>query len=490
MNCGDFAIKVTNLFLYTDVIKDYYKEKTMTTKSKSIRPFGVKDQVGYVFGDMAGSFVNLFVDAYFLTFCTYALGIDAKWMASLFLFARLWDAVNDPIIGTFPDRWRLGKSGNKFTPWIKLFMIPLALSGVLCFSNVPFTGVALHAWVAFVYVLFGMSYTGTSMPFGAMANAVSTDPVDRSKLSRARSIGGGLVGAVALSMVPVFCFDANENIIPERFTLLAVIFGVCCIVSYLILCNFTLERVKDEKPAGEKFDYGKVIKAALKNRPLIGVMVATIGSMLTITGSSQTYSYIYKEVYHNTDMIMVATVAAMPFMFVVFPMIPKLVKKYGKRNVILITSAFSLVVSLLKVVFYVDNVVLFTALNIASMVGQTAFTMLIWALVSDCLDYSEWKMGVRSDGSMYSLYTFSRKIGSTLASTGIAFFLGVVGYVSGQNVVQTPEAVTGIYYVCNLIPVICYALQMIGVGLIFNLDKQKTDEMYAEMAKIRAAKGE
>lgn len=455
-------------------------------KEKVIPKFGVKDQVGYVFGDMAGSFVNLFVDAYFLTFCTYALGISATWMAGLFLVARLWDAVNDPIIGSFPDRWRIGKSGDKFTPWIKLFMIPLALSGILCFSAVPFEGVMLHAWVAFVYVFFGMSYTGTSMPFGAMANVVSTDAVDRSKLSRARSIGGGLVGAVALSMVPVFCFDANENVIPERFTLLAVVFGVCCIVSYLILVAFTKERVRTVPQPGQKFEYKNVIKAAVKNRPLIGVMVATIGSMLTITGSSQTYSYIYKEVYGNTDMIMVATVAAMPFMFIVFPLIPMLVKKYGKRNVILITSAFSLVVSLVKVVLYIESVVLFTALNIASMVGQTAFTMLIWALVSDCLDYSEWKTGFRSDGSMYSLYTFSRKIGSTVASTGIAASLGLVGYVSGQNVVQTPEAVTGIYYVCNMIPVLCYALQMIGVGLIFNLNKEKTDEMYAEMKKLHS----
>ena len=460
----------------------------MKTNEKPVRKFGVKDQVGYVFGDMAGSFVNLFVDAYFLTFCTYALGIEAGWMASLFLVARLWDAVNDPIIGTFPDRWKLGKSGDKFTPWIKLFMIPLALSGVLCFSNVPFEGIMLHAWVAFVYIFFGMSYTGTSMPFGAMANVVSTDPVDRSKLSRARSIGGGLVGAVALGMVPVLCFDANENIIPERFTLLAVVFGIMSVVSYILLCTLTKERVREVKKETEKFEYSKVIKAALKNRPLIGVMIATIGSMLTITGSSQTYSYIYKEVYHNTDMITISTVAAIPFMIVVFPLIPKLVRKFGKRNVILITSAISLVFSVIKLIFYIDNVVLYTVLNICTMIGQTAFTMLIWALVSDCLDYSEWKTGVRSDGSMYSLYTFSRKIGSTVASTGIAASLGLVGYVSGLDVVQTPEAVNGIYYVCNAIPAICYALQLIGIGLIFNLDKKKTDEMYTEMEAIRAAK--
>mgnify|MGYP003311296069 CR=1 FL=1 len=132
----------------------------MVAKEKEVRKFNVKDEIGYVFGDMAGSFVNLFVDAYFLTFCTYVLGIDANWMAGLFLAARLFDAINDPIIGSFPDRWTLGKSGDKFKPWIKLFMIPLALSGVLCFSAVPFEGVMLHVWVAVVYIMYYDMYVG------------------------------------------------------------------------------------------------------------------------------------------------------------------------------------------------------------------------------------------------------------------------------------------------------------------------------------------
>ena len=450
----------------------------------SVRPFSGKDEWGYIFGDMAGSFVNLYVDAYFLTFCTYALGINATWMAGLFLFARLWDAINDPIIGSFPDRWHLGKSKDKFTPWIKLFMIPLALSGVLCFSKVPFQGIALHAWVAFVYVLFGMSYTGTSMPFGAMANVVTVDPVQRSKLSRARSVGGGLVGAVALGMVPVVCYK-NNQILPERFTLLAVIFGICSIVSYILLCTLTKERVREEKVEGEKFEFMKVLKMVLKNRPLIGVMIATIGSMLVITGASQTYSYIYKEVYGNASLATVSMACSMPFMVVVFPLIPKMVNKFGKRDVILYTAALSFVFSVVRMFIYIENVWVYTALNIMTLLGQTAFTMLIWALVSDCLDYSEWQTGMRSDGSMYSMYTFSRKIGSTIASTGIAAGLGMVGYVSGEHVVQTAEAVRGIYYLCNAIPTVCYALILIGIGLIFNLDKKKTDRMYAEMAAKR-----
>lgn len=455
-------------------------------KEKKIRPFGKKDELGYVFGDMAGSFVNLFVDAYFLTFCTYVLGISAAWMGSLFLAARLWDAINDPIMGSFPDRWMIGKSGDKFKPWIKIFMVPLALSGVLCFTSVPFEGIALHAWVAFVYVLYGMSYTGTSMPFGAMASVVSTDPIDRSKLSRARSIGGTIVGIAALSFVPVICFDADSNIMPERFTMLAVIFGVFSIVCYILLMNLTQERVRvEKKEQAEKFNYGKVLKAAVKNRPLIGVMVATIGSMLYITGSNQVRSYIFKEYYQNTSVMTILSLVSVPIMIICFPLVPKMTAKFGKKNTIMAGVISSMVFSLITFIVKIPNVYVYCALTVLAMIGQTAFTMLIWALVTDCLDYSEWKLNERSDGSMYSLYTFSRKIGSTIASAGISFALGAIGYVSGNNITQSAGTINGIYNVVNVLPVVTCVLQLIGIGLIFNLDQKTTEQMYRELKERR-----
>lgn len=448
---------------------------------KQIRPFGVKDEIGYVFGDMAGSFVNLFVDAYFLIFCTSVLGISAGWMGTLFLVARLWDAINDPIMGSFPDRWMIGKSGDKFKPWIKIFMIPLALSGVLCFFNVPLEGIALHAYVAFAYVLYGMSYTGTSMPFGAMASVVSDDPIQRSKLSRARSIGGTIVGIVGLSIVPVVCFDKQSNILPERFTLIAVVFGVLSIISYFVLLNLTQERIRQNVEKAEKFNYGKVLKATVHNRPLIGVMVATLGSMLFITGSNQVRSYIFKEYYARTDVMSIISLATIPILVICFPLVPKLVAKFGKKATLMAAIVSSTIFSVIPVVMEIKNVYIYSALVVLGMIGQTVFTMLIWALVTDCLDYSEWKFNERSDGSMYSLYTFSRKIGSTIASTGVSFGLAAIGFVSGSNVVQTAEAVNGIYFLVNIIPVVTCILELVGVGLIFNLNKETTERMYAEL---------
>lgn len=450
-------------------------------EKKQIRPFGVKDEIGYVFGDMAGSFVNLFVDAYFLIFCTNVLGISAGWMGTLFLVARLWDAINDPIMGSFPDRWMIGKSGDKFKPWIKIFMLPLALSGVLCFFNVSLEGIALHAYVAFAYVLYGMSYTGTSMPFGAMASVVSDDPIQRSKLSRARSIGGTIVGIVGLSIVPVVCFDKQSNILPERFTLIAVIFGVLSIISYFVLLNLTQERIRQNSEKAEKFNYGKVLKATVHNRPLIGVMVATLGSMLFITGSNQVRSYIFKEYYARTDVMSIISLATIPILVICFPLVPKLVAKFGKKATLMAAIVSSTIFSVIPVVMEIKNVYIYSALVVLGTIGQTVFTMLIWALVTDCLDYSEWKFNERSDGSMYSLYTFSRKIGSTIASTGVSFGLAAIGFVSGSNVVQTAEAVNGIYFLVNIIPVVTCILELVGVGLIFNLNKETTERMYAEL---------
>lgn len=448
---------------------------------KEKRKFGIRDQIGYVFGDMGGSFVNLYVDGFFLTFCTYVLGIKATWMGSLFLFARLWDAINDPIIGSFPDRWKIGKSGDKFKPYIKIAMIPLAISGLLCFADVSsWSSMGKHIWVIFAYIAYGMSYTGTSMPFGSMASVITDDPIERTKLSRARAIGGTIVGIGALSLVPQFVFNKEGDVVPSGFFMIAVVFGILSIISYCLLLHFTTERVQQPKVEGQKFNYGKVLKSVLKNRPMLGVMLATVGSLLYITGNSQLSSYLYKEYYHAPQVLSLVSIVSIPIMLVFFPVIPKLSQKFGKRNVILFCSAYNLILSTVLFLVPIPNVYAYVGINTLATSGQTAFTMLIWAFVTDCIDYSELQTGERNDGSLYSIYTFSRKIGSTLASTIASFSLGIIGYVSGIQY-QTPEVASHIRTLCTSIPVITCILELIGIGLVYNLTNEKTNEMYAKL---------
>ena len=172
-------------------------------------------------------------------------------------------------------------------------------------------------------------------------------------------------------------------------------------------------------------------------------------------------------------------------MIICFILVPKIVQKFGKRNVILVMSTYNLLLSTYILLFPIQSALLYTILNLLATIGQTAFTILIWALVTDCLDYSEWKMNFRADGSMYSLYTFSRKIGSTIASTGAASALAAIGYVSGVGAVQSAATINNIYYLVNAVPVITCILELIGIGLIFNLNQKKTAEMYEALAERR-----
>lgn len=452
-----------------------------------MKKFGVKDQFAYALGDTGGCFVNLYVDAYFMVFCTYVLHISPFFMGNLFLIARLWDAINDPLMGSLPDRFKIGKSGDRFKPYIKLFMIPLALSGVLCFMDVSgFASIWKHAWVCFAYILYGMCYTGTSMPYGSLASVISADPVERTKLSRARSIGGMVVGLL-LALVPQFIWtqDASgaQAPVPAAFMMIAVVFGIGSLLAYLGLVAGTTERVQYE-PSGEGYHYGKVLKGVLKNRPLIGAMIATIGSLITITGSSQFGSFMWKEYYNMPQMVTYVTLLSMPIMLLLFPLVPSLVKKFGKRNTILAPAIIGLAVSLFLFLVPIANPWIFFVLNIIATFGNSMFTMLVWALVTDCLDYQEYITGERTDGSVYSIFTFARKLGSTIASTVASYALGWIGYNSALTTqpAEVADRIRGLY---TAIPLVTCILMVVGLGLVFNLKKEDSLRISQELKERR-----
>lgn len=452
------------------------------------KKFGMADRVGYALGDMGGSFVNLYIDAFILLFATDVLKIAPTFMSGLFLFARLFDAINDPLIGSFPDRWRLGKSGNKFKPWIKIFMIPLAVSVLLVFYNVGgFSISARHVWISFAYIFYGVSYTGTSMPYGSMASVISQDPDERTQLSSARAIGGMLVGYGFLTFVPKFIFDSDKKIVPSGFFTLAIVFALLSLASYVGLLKLTTERVH-QPHSQTTFNYGDVLKGVGKNRPLIGIMIATIGSLIYITANSQLAPYIMKDFYKRPDLLTIRSLMAIPLSLFAIFFGPVLAKKFGKRNLILAATAFNLILSAGIMFFHIPNVWVYMVLYTLANIGQAFFAVLVWALVTDCLDYHEYLMHQRSDGSLYSIFTFARKLGATAASTLGALVLGMIGYdQTVESGMQTLAVDQKIYTMVTATPVIASILVLLGLGLIFNITKHKQDEITAELIRRREA---
>ena len=421
--------------------------KTVFQKQK---PFGAGDQLGYYFGDVGGTLINGFADAYYMVFCTYVLGLSPFFTGTMFFFAKVWDAVSGPVIGSLPDRFRLpawlggGRNEGRFHPWIRLAVLPLALSGILCFSDVSaLPETARKIWASAAYLLYGTAYSGTSMPYGAMASVISRDPGDRAKLSRARAAGGMTVSTVVMALVPRAVFDGAGHYRASAFLALALAFAVGSVLSYWLCLRLTTER--DEAPEKEKnsYSYRRVVADTLRNRPLLGVMLASAGIMLYFTGSGQLTSLVFKEYYHVPWLASLVSFSNLPVMLVLFPLAPWLSRRFGKKNVVLAGFCWTGAAAAAMLLFPMEHPGVFLAAVILGNTGLQFFQMLVWAMVTDCIDVQEARTGRRSDGSVYSLYTLSRKLGSALAASSISYILGVMGMVSGAAS-QTAQVAGGI----------------------------------------------
>lgn len=454
------------------------------SEKRRVRPFGIIDQVGYTFGDIAGSFVNLYVEAFFVVYCTYVLGITPAYLGVFFIFSRIWDAINDPLIGSIPDRVRLGKSGDKFKPYIKLGMVPLAIAGCLAFAPIYGLSTSMRYIIASIaYVLTDMTYTLTSMPYGSLVSVITRNPVERTKLSRARSIGGMIVGLGFLSFVPQFIVNNKNEYIPERFFMIALVFGALSLISYLVMLTCTTERVREaETVTAEKYNYREVLKGVARNRPLIGAMIATIGSLIMITGYSAVRTYLYKEYYGDAKILTAVSLLSVPIVLLLFPIVPWAVRKFGKRRTLLYTCVPSLAISVALFLVPIPNVYAYLVLSTIGGLGNNFFIMIVWSLVADCIDYQEYKTGVRKDGSVFSIFGFARKIGSAIASSVSMFMLSIVGYDSSLKV-QTAEVAGGIRTIATLIPVVCFVLMVAGIGLIYNLNADDTEKINRELMR-------
>ena len=465
-------------------------------EEKKFRPFGWRDQVGYMLGDIGGSFVNLYIGTFFIVFCTYVLGVSPYFMGTLFLVGKIYDAIITAIMGTLPDRFRIGKTGEKFKPWIRFSMWLLAASNILAFMNLSgLDSMAKHIWVIAAYLFFCTAYTADAIPYGSLASVISNDPVERTKLSRARSIGGMIVGSVFLSFVPLFIYDKAGNIVPQAFFYIAIIFSVLSLLSYFGLLQLTEERIRDHQTKDENgsvvnkdYSFKDAFKEAITNRPLIGVTIATLGSTLIITGVASLAALVFAEHYDNPGAYTVNQFVQMGMILLLFVLVPSLVKRFGKRNMIISTSIFS--IALFAVLYFVpiSNVWVFIALFNIALLGNNVFIMVLWALVTDCIDYTEYKTGKKYEGTLYSLYSFGRKIGMGLGASIGSYAMGWAGFVSGVSQ-QTDEVAQNLLNWYILLPIIAFGVILLGIALIYNLNNKKTEEMY-QVLKVRRGEAE
>ena len=448
---------------------------------KNARPFGFRDKLGYLFGDFGNDFTFIFSSSFLLKFYTDVMGVSAAVVGVVMMIARFVDAFTDVTMGRICDKSRTTPAG-KFKPWIRRMCGPVAISSFLIYqSRLADMGMAFKIGYLFVtYILWGsVFYTAINIPYGSMASAISPEAGDRQSLSTYRSIGAALAGLFIGAGVPLVAYDKVGNVSVlngDRFTLIAGVFSVLAVVCYLLCYTLTTERVKTNvaPEAQAQNSFLNMIGNAFRNRALISIIAASITMLLAQLTLQSMSNYVYPNYYGNTDAQAVSTILMTGTMFVAAAFAKPLARRFGKAEVSVAANFAAAGISLLLFFLRPSNVWVYVALTTVAWLGLGMFTMVSWALITDVIDYSELKNGIREDGSVYALYSFARKLGQAAAAGLSGGLLTLVGY--SDATAFDSGVVNGIFNISTILPAIGFALLSLILRFWYPLHKKQVEE--------------
>ncbi len=460
---------------------------------KKLRPFGARDKFGYLFGDFGNDFTFILSTMVLMKFYTDVMGVSAGVVGTIMMIARFVDAFTDVTMGRICDRSKGTKAG-KFKPWILRMCGPVAIASFLmyqsAFANMSMTFKIGYLFVT--YILWGsIFYTSINIPYGSMASAISSDPGDRQSLSTFRTMGGTLAGMVIGVALPMLAYE-NNVLVGPKVTMVAGIFSVLAIGAYLLCYFMVTERVRPEVAEDEfkKNSVGKMLLNAVKNRALISIIVASIVMLLAQLTMQNMAAYVYPDYYQNATAQSASTITMMVGMVVAAVVAKPLAKKFGKAEVSIVSNLFAAVVCFILFLVRPQNVWIYIAFQSLCWLGLGIFSMVSWALITDVIDYSELKNGIREDGSVYALYSFARKLGQAVAAGLSGWLLTWIGYnteLAAQQMRQTQDVLEGIFNISTIVPAVGFALLALVLWFWYPLHKKQVD---ANVAALKEKHGE
>lgn len=456
--------------------------------SSSTHGIKTKDKLGYALGDLAGLLTFSLVSSFLQMFYTDSLHIPLEKITILMLAARIWDAVNDPMWGGFIDSRKPTKHG-RFRPYIMGAAIPLAVAGVLMFTKLPGLTETQYLIFAYItYIFYGMMYTGTNIPYGALASAITDDQGERSGLSVWRSVGAGIGGVPAMMLLPMLVYSTNEQtgvkyLDSDKLFMCVLVLAVLSIVVYFIHFKLTKERVTvtPTQKTGN-YNFFKSLKSLVTNRPFVTI---SLSSMLLIASQMYTqtvYNYLFKDYFVKPELYIFVTICTyLPMAILILP-IGKLVRRFGKKELCGAGMAFAAVVNF--IMYFAGftplshNPYFFLVMLFFSGAGQTFMTLEVWAMVMDVTDYHEYRCGRKEEGTVYSIYNFVRKVGHTIAGAGSSVALMIIGYdVNAVEQGQSAEVIGGFYTLATLVPALMFTAMALLLIFGYNLSKKKLEEL-------------
>ena len=463
----------------------------MSKSTPAIRPFGWRDRVGYMIGNVANDFTFIFASLYLQMFYTDVLGIKAGLVGTMFLLSRIIDAFTDTAMGRIADKTKATKNG-KFKPWLLRACGPVALASFLMYQT-SLAGASMTVRIIYMFATYlfwgSICYTCINIPYGSMASLMSNEPDDRASLSTFRGVGSMIPQILVGVVVPMFLFetlaDGTKIVKASAYPAIALILAIAAAVCYIICYFMCTERVEITEE-GKSVSFKDTLKALAGNRALIGislVFICYLGAQMlnqTING------YIFKDYFGDTMGLSVMNAAGFAPALILAPLAVPLTRKVGKKELGIIASAMGFVAFGALFLMRTTNMWLYTIINIVGLLGFGLFNLIIWAFVTDVIDDQEVRTGKREDGTIYAVCSFSRKLGQAIASALGGWSLGWIGYVEGSMTGQSVAVQNGIYNIATLVPMILYLAVGLCLIVIYPLSKKKVNEN-ADILKERRA---
>ncbi|MBE5753194.1 MAG: MFS transporter [Clostridiales bacterium] len=447
-------------------------EKIVTAK-----PFGVRDKVGYMFGNVANDFTFTFASMFLTVFYTDVLKINAGLVGTMFLLARVLDAFTDTLMGRIADKVKSGK-GGKFKPWLLRMCGPVALASFLMYqtgmANAPL-GLRI-AYMFSTYLLWGsVCYTAINIPYGSMASVMSNEADDRASLSTFRGVGSLIPQVVVGVIMPMVLYttlaDGTKVVNAPAFLSVAFVLAVASVVCYLICYFMCTERVELTQKR-KKVPFKVTLKTLLGNRALIGIVIVYVCFLGAQMLNQTINNYIFKDYFENTMGLTILNAVGFLPVLVLSPVAVPLTRMFGKKEIGVVASVLGAISYSLLFILQTNNMWVYVILSIVGSVGFGLFNLIVWAFISDIIDDHEVRTGNREDGTIYAVCSFSRKLGQALASGFGGWSLALIGYVEGAS--KQPASVNlGIYNIATLVPALLYVAVGVTLAFVYTLNKKR-----------------
>ena len=434
----------------------------------------IKEKLGYSFGEFAGSSLWQTMAFFLPVFYTDVFLLPAGAAATLFLVVRIFDALNDPIMGIVADRTK--SRWGKFRPYLLFGAVPLGIVTVVMFTTPDFsdTGKLVYAYITYFTLL--VLYTIIMVPFNSLIGVMTSDPVERTSLSSYKFVFAYAAAITVQGLLIPMVEKLGQGNEARGYQLSMVGLGTICIIALIVAFLSSRERVTPDPKV--RSSLMNDLKDLAGNRPWIILFLSSLVFLIYIGIRSASVMYYFEYYLGRKDLasrfMVIGTLAVLVG---VLPTKP-LSRVIGKRN--LFIACLLIVIGSLALNFFAgpENIVLIFTTQITFSLASGPTMPLLWAMLADSADYSEWKNGRRATGLVYSAATFAQKTGVAIGAALMLAIINFFGYMA--NVEQTAGSLLGIRICMTVVPA---SIAMIGAILLFfyNLKDSKLTEIEKEL---------